>query len=127
MAGKRDPRLDVLRRRKCVKQPPNFGLYAEFQVNRPATVLTNDSGARRRVSSRKPLRDRGYVLSQHAIGFCNRHSTVYRLDGFVTKPSFRGRVASLVRHDQTRSFFAGTEPSPESTESGISNPQSSNS
>jgi hypothetical protein len=45
----------------------------------------------------------------------------------VTKPSFRGRVASLVRHDQPRSIRRGAEASAESTESGISNRQSSNS
>jgi len=35
MSGKGDPGLDVLRCRKCMKEPPNLGFYAEFQVNRP--------------------------------------------------------------------------------------------
>jgi hypothetical protein len=30
-----------------VKQPPDFGPYAEFQVNRPGTVLTSHPWAHR--------------------------------------------------------------------------------
>lgn len=47
MSGKGDPGLDILRRRKCLKQPPNLGFDAEFQVNRPETLLTNNSRAHR--------------------------------------------------------------------------------
>ena len=99
MSGKREPGLDVLRRRKCMKQPTNLSLDAEFQVNRPGTLLSNGSRRAPAIRYQETARDRCRVLSQHAITLCNRHSTIADLNGFVTKPLFMGRVASLMRHD----------------------------
>ncbi len=100
MSGKREPGLDILRRRQCMKQPPNLGFDAEIQLNRPGTLWSSGSRPHRQVGIRKRLRDRCRTLSQHTIDTCNRDSTIADLKRFVTKPLSMGRVASLMRCNQ---------------------------